>query len=232
MEMNLATSPSKLAESLLWDAVDRGARVVHFQPSGAGHRLSYRTDRGLDEVVELGKGALETLDEQWRKSSTRVRSDDHRHLFLERQSEEKTERVQVRYQSLQTLLGRRLTLRLLREESTSLTIASGTCCGTPRCAPPSRGTWSSCRWRPTRPKRRPKNSPPPSIAPSTTICWPVAGRSWIPTSREDASPDMIGIVAATSEQVLSVDPVAAFFALRRTTSFDLRCTPLTSIEGY
>ena len=122
MDTQLAQSPAKLAESLLWDAVDRGAQVVHLQPSPTGHSLRYRTKGGLDEVVELDRGALEPLDEHWRKQSTAVRNEDHRHLFLERQSDGETERVQVRYQGLDTLSGRRLTLRLLREEHTSLSI--------------------------------------------------------------------------------------------------------------
>ena len=123
MDTTIAKSPSKLAESVLWDAVDSGARVVHLQPSGTGHSLRYRTDGGLEEVVELGEGALQPLDEQWRKRSTAVRNDDHRHLVLERRTgDEREERVQVRYQRLQTLVGTRLTMRLLREENTSLTI--------------------------------------------------------------------------------------------------------------
>jgi general secretion pathway protein E len=122
MEIQNVTSPSKLAEDLLWDAVDRGATVMHLQPTGGGHRLRYRIAGGLDTIVDLDDGAFDVLDESWRGRSTAVRSADHRHLFLERSSGDGTERVQVRYQRLHTLIGDRVTLRLLREESTNISI--------------------------------------------------------------------------------------------------------------
>lgn len=118
----LSVSPSKLATDLVWDAVDHGAQTIHFQPAGAGHKLTYRTSTGLDEVISLPDGALSKLDECWREKSAVVRDDDHRRLFLERETEEGTGRVQVRYQRLETLLGPHVTLRLLREEQTKLTI--------------------------------------------------------------------------------------------------------------
>ena len=125
MNIQNLTSPSKLAETILWDAVDQGASVLHLQPTGGGHSLRYRTDQGLSTIVELDDGAFDLLDESWRSRSTAVRSEDHRHLFLERPSAddgESTERVQIRYQRLHTLVGNRVTLRLLRQESTNLTI--------------------------------------------------------------------------------------------------------------
>lgn len=122
MDLSTLSAPSKLAENLLWDAADKGASVVHFQPDGGGHSLRYRTGDGLDEVVDLAEGTLDILDEQWRLLSKPVRSDDHRRLFLERDDDGSTDRLQVRYQKLDTLVGPRLTLRLLREENTALTI--------------------------------------------------------------------------------------------------------------
>jgi excisionase family DNA binding protein len=127
MDIDISRSPAKLAESLLWDAADRGASVVHFQPDGPGHQLRYRTGDGLEKVVEVPEGTLEVLDEQWRRGSKPMRSEDHRRLFLERE-DDGAARLQVRYQKLETLQGERLTLRLLPEDKSDVgieDIASG-----------------------------------------------------------------------------------------------------------
>lgn len=122
MDLQALNAPAHLAEALLWDALDKGAHVVHLQPHGAGHSLRYRTSAGLNEAVSLPSGSMDLLDSEWRKASQAVRSDDHRRLFLEREHDGEPQRVQVTYQRLQTLEGTRLTLRLLPERYTRLTI--------------------------------------------------------------------------------------------------------------
>lgn len=109
-------SPVELAEQVLWDAVDQGAGWIHINPEGTGHEIRYRTDEGLEQLVELGAGGFDALDRQWRERSSRMRNDDSRRMVLERDAEGESERVQVRYTRLDTAAGQRVSLRLLRED--------------------------------------------------------------------------------------------------------------------
>lgn len=110
-------NPAELAERLIWDAADEGAGWVHISPDGTGHEVRYRKEGGLDELVKLESGGFEVLDRQWRQLSTIQRSEDSRRMVLEREADtDEPERLQVRYTSLDTAAGPRVSLRLLRED--------------------------------------------------------------------------------------------------------------------
>ncbi|MFU8805033.1 MAG: ATPase, T2SS/T4P/T4SS family [Bradymonadaceae bacterium] len=117
----LNTSPAELATNLIWDAIDHGATVVHFQPGSKGHEVRYRTKAGLERLTELSPSAFESLDRQWQEQSQAMRHPMSRRLILEREksgdeNDDVCSRIQVRYQKLETTAGDRLTLRLLRED--------------------------------------------------------------------------------------------------------------------
>lgn len=117
------TAPADVAQQLMWDAVDHGATTIHFQPNGASHQLRYRTPTGLEHLVDLDPGTFDALDDVWQESGSALRNEDQRRLYLERDGQDGAERIQVRYQRLQTLGGTRLTLRLLKEHRIRTEIA-------------------------------------------------------------------------------------------------------------
>lgn len=109
------TTPAAIAEQLIWDAVDHGASVIHFAPSAEGHAIRYRTQEGLETLRELPRSAFEAVDRHLSSASQPTRRKSRRRLFLDRTSGTDTERLQVRYQKLETIAGERLTLGLLQE---------------------------------------------------------------------------------------------------------------------
>lgn len=119
MEM---THPGEIANGLIWDALDHGASVIHIGPKGNNHEVRYRTSKGLETLFELPALTFESLDSEWTKSSSPVRGDLKRRLFLEREHKGKVDRVQVRYQKLETLAGSRVVLRLLPENTFAMEV--------------------------------------------------------------------------------------------------------------
>lgn len=119
MEHTEAMPNEALSARILWDAFDSGASVVHVQPIKDHHQLSYRTDAGLEHLIDLPAEAFEALDRHWNQQSQPVRSaSTHaRRMYIERERDaEQRDALQVRYQKLETLAGDRLTLQLLRTD--------------------------------------------------------------------------------------------------------------------
>jgi excisionase family DNA binding protein len=118
-EMNVMdwNSPAEIAEAVLWDAVDAGAATVHLQPDTGGYQLRYRTSDGLQQLVDLDEAAFDALDQQWQDASRAILNDDQRRMSFARPADDtdEPERIQVRYQRLETISGPRVTLRILRE---------------------------------------------------------------------------------------------------------------------
>jgi general secretion pathway protein E/type IV pilus assembly protein PilB len=116
-EMNIMNweAPGSVAENLIWDAVDSGAFVIHLTPMGDGHDVKYRGSEGLEQLVRLPTDAFEALDQAWTATSRQVQSADRRRMYVTRDVDGEDERVQVKYQRLETLSGPRITLRLLQE---------------------------------------------------------------------------------------------------------------------
>ena len=110
-----STTPAAVAEQLIWDAVDHGASVVHFGPTTEGHAVRYRTEDGLETLEQLSPAAFAALDRHLASASQATRRESRRRLFLERSGDDGPERLQVRYQKMETIAGERLTLGLLRE---------------------------------------------------------------------------------------------------------------------
>lgn len=116
-DMNEMTHPSEIAERLIWDALDQGSAVIHLNPQGQKHQIRYRTRQGLQTLIELPSWGFEALDKEWVERSSPVRGEHKRRMTLERERGESTQRVQVRYQKVETLAGARLALRLMPERA-------------------------------------------------------------------------------------------------------------------
>lgn len=114
-----------LAHKLIWDALDRDTTCVHVMPRGGSYVVGYRTNTGIEQLMELEQGEFDALDARLRDVSFEVRQNTHRRYYCERKDpndDTSLERVQVIYQRLQTLAGRRITLRALRDVSKHSTL--------------------------------------------------------------------------------------------------------------
>jgi MSHA biogenesis protein MshE len=107
--------PSAIAEHLIWDAVDNGATVIHLGPAGEKHEIRYRTPNGLLSLHQLPTASFTALDRYWISISQPVRNENNRRLYLERKHNEDIDRLQIRYQKLETFLGEKLVLHLIQE---------------------------------------------------------------------------------------------------------------------
>ncbi len=105
----------QLTDRLIWDAVDHGASVIHLQPSDGAYSLRYRTAEGMENLIELSQTAFDAIDRQLADSGTPTRNNHRRRLHLERQVNQHPERLQVRYQKLDTFAGERVALSLIQE---------------------------------------------------------------------------------------------------------------------
>lgn len=130
METIQMTETEALGARILWDAFDSGASVVHVQPFKDHHQLSYRTDAGLEHLIELPADAFEALDRQWSTSSQPTRTSQARRMYIERErgaekegEEDARDALQIRYQKLETLAGDRLTLQLLRTDPSYISLS-------------------------------------------------------------------------------------------------------------
>jgi excisionase family DNA binding protein len=108
-----------VAGRMIWGAADEGASVIHVQPAGGRHEVRYRTGAGLERLVALDPEQFAALDARWRGMSVARRSEDSRRALLERDAAGAPEggageRVQVRYQKLETMAGERVSLRIVR----------------------------------------------------------------------------------------------------------------------
>ena len=114
MNVDLQT-PKLVAERLIWDAANEGAWVVHLGPKDDGYDIRYRSKAGLTTLHPISSGAFDALDQHLVSVSQPLRRQEKRRFYLERAGKDGTERLQVRYQKLETFSGDRLTLRLVPE---------------------------------------------------------------------------------------------------------------------
>ncbi|MEZ4458981.1 MAG: ATPase, T2SS/T4P/T4SS family [bacterium] len=117
MQIEQWQTPSGIAEGLIWDAVDHGAQVIHLSPSGDGHELKYRGEAGLEPLLHLPRETFDALDDAWTTVSREVQGPNRRRIYVARGEGDDTQRVQVKYQRIETLSGPRITLRLIQESN-------------------------------------------------------------------------------------------------------------------
>ena len=117
MQIQNWDTPTGIAEALIWDAVDHGAQVIHLSPAGDGHELKYRGEAGLEPLVQVPRETFDALNDAWTTASREVQGPNRRRIFVSRGEGDETQRVQVKYQRLETLSGPRITLRLIQESN-------------------------------------------------------------------------------------------------------------------
>jgi general secretion pathway protein E len=110
---SMASEGAALVDALIWDAADHDVSVVHVQPHDGGYAIRYREAGDLNDLIQLSEPAFAVLDRNLTLKSTLIRANNKRRLHLERRTESGVERLQVRYQKLETFSGARLTLNLV-----------------------------------------------------------------------------------------------------------------------
>ena len=99
-------------EAMIWDAYDRGASDVHLQPRNDGVHIAYRLNGRLEEVRTIGAEAAGELSQACEAQGKLV-GRGMLSLFLSRPLENGNAELNVAYQALETLQGKRVTLRFL-----------------------------------------------------------------------------------------------------------------------
>jgi excisionase family DNA binding protein len=112
-------TPESVAEAIIWDAFQQSASDIHLQPRSDGVHLLYRLKGKLQEVRVVDPQTAGAVEKAWIASSTGTDETGARRLFHKRLTEtrgaQQTTSLQILYQSIDTLQGRRITLRILHE---------------------------------------------------------------------------------------------------------------------
>ncbi len=106
-----------LANRLILDAYNSGCLDIHLQPTSDFYQIVYRADPN-ENVTTVDRTLFKALDEHWREVSSSVESEDTRRFMLSLEEDD----FQINYQSIETIQGRRITLRLLSCENLNVSL--------------------------------------------------------------------------------------------------------------
>ncbi|KYG66050.1 hypothetical protein AZI86_03005 [Bdellovibrio bacteriovorus] len=118
-ETSMQLDTHTLAEQIIWDAFDHGARLVHIYPTKGKYEISYRNNEGLDKLSSIQEDFFHELDSSLVSFSSPIGQEDSRRFHLNR---EQGESLQIRYQKIETVTGPRLTLRIWQPEKDVLSL--------------------------------------------------------------------------------------------------------------
>ena len=114
-----ADNPVSVAESIIWDAVEQKASDIHMQTRSTGVHLLYRLNGKLSDVRTMNRATADAIQKAWVAMSTGADETGAHRLFSKRTFEsrrgEESSNLQVQYQSIDTLQGPRVTLRILHQ---------------------------------------------------------------------------------------------------------------------
>jgi len=113
-EKKMNTLITSVSEKIIWDAFDHGSRLVHVYPAKGKYEIAYRSRSGLDKLTEIQEETFLEIDNSLKNLSTALDSENSRRIYLYRSEDDK---LQVRYQKLDTVVGPRLTLQLYQPET-------------------------------------------------------------------------------------------------------------------
>jgi type IV pilus assembly protein PilB len=117
MEQAALETPDSIAAAIIWDAYAQKASDIHMQTRSDGVHLLYRLNRRLEKVRVLDRAAADAIQKAWIASSTSTEETGAHRLFpsriFEKKGVQESANLQVLYQSINTLQGPRVTLRIL-----------------------------------------------------------------------------------------------------------------------
>ncbi|MCE9583868.1 MAG: Flp pilus assembly complex ATPase component TadA [Planctomycetes bacterium] len=113
-EQTVDPGVDSVADALVWDADDRKASDIHFQPRADGVHLSFRIAGNLEPVRTIGADTALALEQSWVSRGVLSPRSAQQQVFLSRKSGAGESQVQVFVQGLNTIQGRCLTLRITK----------------------------------------------------------------------------------------------------------------------
>lgn len=115
MSASLASTSHELAEALVWEAFDRKATDLHLQPRRDGVNVAFRLKGELETVRVIPPVLAQELEAAWNEIGLPFGDSGIRRIFLSRDGAEAVNELSVLMQAIDTLQGRRLTLRFMGE---------------------------------------------------------------------------------------------------------------------
>lgn len=115
MTASITSGSHELAEALVWEAFDRKATDLHLQPRRDGVNVAFRLKGELKSVRVIPPALAQELEAAWNEIGLPFGDSGIRRIFLSRDGAEAVNEVSVLMQAIDTLQGRRLTLRFMGE---------------------------------------------------------------------------------------------------------------------
>lgn len=113
MNAALDASPRALAEALVWEMHDRKAGDLHLQPRRDGVHVAIRKDGRLETLRVVPPALAAGIEQAWNEIGLPFGETGFRRLFLSRGAAAEVNEISVVMQALDTLQGRRVTLRFM-----------------------------------------------------------------------------------------------------------------------
>lgn len=109
----LDASPRALAEALVWEMHDRKASDLHLQPRRDGVHVAVGRDARLETIRVIPLDLAADIERSWNAIGLPFGESGFRRLFLSRDTSAPVNEISVVLQAMDTLQGRRVTLRFM-----------------------------------------------------------------------------------------------------------------------
>ncbi|KAF0243449.1 MAG: type II secretion system protein [Planctomycetota bacterium] len=113
MNPSIESKSGDLAEALVWEAHDRKASELHLQPRKDGVHIAVGKNARLETIRVIPQELARELEQAWDEIGLPFGDSGIRRLFLSRDGAQAVNEVSVLLQAIDTLQGRRLTLRFM-----------------------------------------------------------------------------------------------------------------------
>ncbi|MBI2921598.1 MAG: Flp pilus assembly complex ATPase component TadA [Planctomycetes bacterium] len=113
MNAAIESKPRELAEALVWEAHDRKASDLHLQPRKDGVHVAIGREARLETIRVIPADLARELEQVWNEIGLPFGDSGIRRLFLSRGGAQAVNEVSVLLQAIDTIQGRRLTLRFM-----------------------------------------------------------------------------------------------------------------------
>ena len=113
MNASIEAKSHELAEALVWEAHDRKASELHLQPRKDGVHIAVGKEARLETIRVIPPELARELEQAWEEIGLPFGDSGIRRIFLSRDGAAAVNEVSVLLQAIDTLQGRRLTLRFM-----------------------------------------------------------------------------------------------------------------------
>jgi type IV pilus assembly protein PilB len=110
------TNACDVAEQMIWDATSEGAAGIHLQPKNNAYEITYRGTQNLEKVISIDKETFNEINNYLQEVSSPIKEENKRRFFLGRKLGEGKVDLHIRYQQIETVTGKRVTLKITRSD--------------------------------------------------------------------------------------------------------------------